>query len=103
MRRLNPTGLGKKGGLHPAASRWLGAGSSKLSAPERAPTGGIQGSGDRRRLCLIRWSAGGGPSGLSVSGGQARGPRGDTRWHAWRASRREAVLAGTKPAEPLKG
>jgi hypothetical protein len=41
MRRLNPTGLGKKGGLHLAASRSLRAESSKLSAPERASRQGI--------------------------------------------------------------
>ncbi len=41
MRRLNPTGLGKKGGLHLVASRSLRAESSKLSAPERASHQGI--------------------------------------------------------------
>ena len=41
MRRLNPTGLGKKGGLHLAASRSLRAESSKLSAPERTSHQGI--------------------------------------------------------------
>jgi hypothetical protein len=41
MRRLNPTGLGKKGGLHLAASRSLRAESSKLSAPQRASHQGI--------------------------------------------------------------
>lgn len=39
MRRLNPAGLGKEGGLHLAASRSLRAGSSKLSAPNGHPTG----------------------------------------------------------------
>jgi hypothetical protein len=41
MRRLNPTGLGKKGGLHLAASRSLRAERSELSAPERAFRQGI--------------------------------------------------------------
>jgi hypothetical protein len=41
MRRLNPTGLGKKGGLHLAASRSLRAGSSKLSARNGPPATGI--------------------------------------------------------------
>jgi hypothetical protein len=41
VRRLNPTGLGKEGGLHLAASRTLRAESPKLSAPERASRQGI--------------------------------------------------------------
>jgi hypothetical protein len=40
-RRLNLTGLSKKGGLHLAASRSLRAERSKLPAPERASRQGI--------------------------------------------------------------
>jgi hypothetical protein len=41
MRPLNPTGFGKKGGLHLVTSRSLRAESSKITASERASHQGI--------------------------------------------------------------
>jgi hypothetical protein len=66
MRRLNPTGLGKKDGLHLAASRSLRAESSKLSAPQRASHQGISRA---QEIVVSAGSArpqGGGPFDLSV-------------------------------------